>query len=67
MLYEFKCKDCGAITEDIVKMGTKEIECPACGAAAYKIMSVVNFNVKGFNAKNSYSHEKKGKKKDVQM
>ena len=65
MLYEFKCRGCGVITEDIVKMGAKEIKCPECGTVAYKIMSVVNFNVKGFNAKNSYSHERKGKKKNV--
>ena len=64
MLYEFKCEKCSVITEKIVKIGTKKIECPKCRAAAHKIISASNFNVKGFNAKNSYSHEKE-KKKDV--
>lgn len=62
MLYEFRCEKCEAITEKIVKIGTKEIECPKCGAAAHKIISASNFNVKGFSAKNSYSHIK-GKEK----
>lgn len=62
MLYEFKCEKCEIITEKIVKMGTEEIECPKCGATAHKIISASNFNVKGFNAKNSYSHTK-GKEK----
>lgn len=63
MLYEFKCEKCGEIIEEIVKMGTKEIDCPKCGAIARKIMSASNFSIKGFSAKNSYSHEK-GKKEE---
>jgi putative FmdB family regulatory protein len=63
MLYEFKCEKCGKVIEQIVKMGTIKIKCPACGTPAKKIISVPNFIVHGFNAKNLYSKTPSSKKK----
>ena len=45
-VYEFECK-CGVVTEDLVPMGTKEIECPACHEKAPKIISRCTFELKG--------------------
>ena len=44
--YEFECI-CGEITEELVKMGTEEIECPKCGGHAKKIISRCSFSLKG--------------------
>lgn len=62
MLYEFKCTKCKQITEDLVKIGTEKIKCPACGAPAFKILSVPNFIVHGYNAKNLYSSTRNSSK-----
>lgn len=64
MLYEFKCKKCGKITEELVKLGTQTITCSQCGGLAEKIISISNFTVHGFNAKNLYGHVKKEKGPD---
>lgn len=64
MLYEFECKKCGKITEELVKLGTQTITCPQCGGLAEKIISIYNFTVHGFNAKNLYSQVKKEKGPD---
>jgi putative FmdB family regulatory protein len=63
MLYEFECKKCGKITEQLVKLGTIKIKCPACGTPAEKIISVPNFVVHGFSAKNLYSRISSSSKK----
>jgi putative FmdB family regulatory protein len=44
--YEFEC-ECGKVTEELVKMGTEEIDCPRCGRPAHKIMSRCSFSLKG--------------------
>ncbi|MFW5640724.1 MAG: FmdB family zinc ribbon protein [Thermodesulfobacteriota bacterium] len=44
--YEFEC-NCGKVTEELVKMGTDTIHCPACGHEAHKIMSRCSFSLKG--------------------
>jgi putative FmdB family regulatory protein len=44
-IYEFKCPN-GTITEEIVKMNTKEIRCPKCHQKAYKIISPCIFELK---------------------
>lgn len=44
--YEFEC-NCGKVTEELVKMGTEAIHCPACGHEAHKIMSRCSFSLKG--------------------
>lgn len=45
-VYEFKCPE-GVITERLVKMGTKEINCPHCRKRAKKIISRCSFELKG--------------------
>jgi len=62
MLYEFKCEKCKRVTEELVKLGTQKIKCPACGAPALKVLSVPNFIVHGYNAKNLYSSTRSSSK-----
>lgn len=45
-VYEFECSN-GNVTEKLVKMDTKEIECPICHQKAKKIMSACTFELKG--------------------
>ena len=45
-VYEFKC-ECGEITEDLVRVDTREIPCPKCGKKAEKILSPCTFTLKG--------------------
>ncbi len=45
-VYEFEC-ECGNIIEDLVKMGTRELECPKCHKMAKKIISECSFQLKG--------------------
>lgn len=66
-LYEFECIRCGKVVE--VKMTIQEhdkrkaILCEKCRKPMKKVFSVSNFVVKGFNAKNLYSHKKPSKPK----
>ena len=46
-VYEFECKHCGEVTEDIVRMGTRAIDCPKCRHKAEKILSACTFELKG--------------------
>jgi putative FmdB family regulatory protein len=45
-VYEFQCQ-CGEVTEDIVRVDTREITCPKCGEKAKKILSNCTFTLKG--------------------
>jgi putative FmdB family regulatory protein len=45
-VYEFQCK-CGHITEALVRMDTKAVECPKCHDEARKILSACSFELKG--------------------
>jgi len=45
-VYEFEC-NCGHSFEELVKMGTKSMECPKCREKASKIMSPCTFELKG--------------------
>lgn len=45
-VYEFEC-ECGHIYEELVRMGTKNSECPQCRKTAKKIMSPCTFELKG--------------------
>jgi len=45
-IYEFKCPN-GTVTEQFVKLGTEEIECPECKGVATKIISSCTFSLKG--------------------
>ena len=57
MLRDYKCEKCKKVTEKLVKIGTERIVCPICGGTALKILSVPNFVVHGYCAKNSYSSQ----------
>ncbi len=46
-VYEFECKQCGEVTEDLVRMGTQSIPCPQCSQKAEKILSACSFELKG--------------------
>ena len=45
-VYEFECPE-GTITEELVRMDTKHINCPKCGKRAKKIISPCTFELKG--------------------
>jgi len=45
-VYEFEC-DCGNVSEELVPMGTKSIECPKCKENMKKIISKSSFILKG--------------------
>ena len=47
-IYEYECKDCGAISEVMQKFSDKPIKkCPSCGGRVNKIMSMNAFHLKG--------------------
>ena len=58
-IHEFLCP-CGAIKEEIVPSGTKEIRCK-CGKTAVKIMSSSTFKINGYSYANGYAKKGKGK------
>lgn len=73
-IYEFACESCGEQVEQLVKMDTETIECPACGKSMRKQISASNFHLAGhFWYKDGYglhTDKKKnkksgGKKKDA--
>jgi len=45
-IYEFECPK-GTITEKLVKIDSKEIECPKCHKRAKRIMSPFTFVLQG--------------------
>ena len=67
-IYEFACTQCGEQVELLVKMGTEETQCPACGKTMRKQISAPNFHLPGhFWYKDGYGlhpEKKKGGKKD---
>lgn len=60
-IYEFECQNCGTKYEKIIDdNGVQAIHCPKCekdgkDSLAFKIISLTNFKVNGFNADNGYS------------
>lgn len=49
-IYEYKCPECAAVTEFILKFNDPApTECPACGQTVkmVKLMSATNFHLKG--------------------
>jgi len=57
-IYEFECPN-GTITERLVKMDTKEIECQKCHRKAKKIISPCTFELKGGGwCENGYSSKR---------
>jgi putative FmdB family regulatory protein len=64
-IYEYQCSICGFVFEEISKFDPVKIyrRCPRCkekgkDVLAFKIFSPVNFNIKGFSAKNGYTKTK---------
>lgn len=45
-VYEFECPN-GKVTEELVPMGTEEIDCPHCREKARRIISPCTFTLKG--------------------
>jgi putative FmdB family regulatory protein len=48
-IYEFACDHCGEQAELLVKLGTEETICPACGKTMRKQISASNFHLSGHN------------------
>ncbi len=45
-LYEFKCKDCGLIFEELVFYSDiKEVLCPKCSGNAERVLSTLSLNI----------------------
>lgn len=61
MIYEFKCKNCGNVFEEIrmLKDNTNSAECPKCNEEGEKIPSTFGFKIIGFASINGYSHANK--------
>lgn len=62
-LYEFSCKHCDRVFEEIVPMDTDKRKCNQCGNIARKIISSSNFRIEGYSEANGYSKNMKDKKK----
>ena len=71
-IYQYKCKDCGHVFEQIVKNDKTVPQCPAifidgafekiCGRECEKIISKSSFRLKGSGwARDGYSKPNKGK------
>jgi putative FmdB family regulatory protein len=56
-IYEFQCKKCGYIFEEVILSKVSKIGtiCPNCSYIATKIISSSNFVIKGYSAANNYS------------
>jgi putative FmdB family regulatory protein len=47
-IYEYQCKACGRITEELQKISDPPLECcPDCGGGLSKLMSMNTFHLKG--------------------
>lgn len=60
-LYEYKCNDCGTVTDKLISHSADETdkdfqECSHCGEMAHRIMSLSSFELKGdwFKTKGTY-------------
>jgi putative FmdB family regulatory protein len=60
-LYEFKCKNCGKIITKLMSVNedSSNLLCDQCGGNVKKIISVSNFEIRGFNYSNGYSKKDK--------
>lgn len=60
-IYEFKCDRCMKITVRSLPISSKQdtVKCQFCDdLTAKRMISVTNFKIKGYSAKNGYSKEK---------
>lgn len=67
-IYEVRCEACGHEDEVIITRrsqlkGSNKMGCRKCKGMYEIIPSAANFKVKGYNAQNRYSNEKKSKNK----
>ena len=46
ILYDFKCAECGEVSEHFAKIATKTVQCD-CGGEAVKIITPVRFKLEG--------------------
>jgi putative FmdB family regulatory protein len=60
-LYEFRCKKCGKIITKLMHVDEdySSVLCDECECKVDKIISVSNFEVRGFNYNNGYSKKDK--------
>lgn len=58
MIYEFQCKKCGKVFEEIRKLEDRNNsgECPECNSEGERVASKFGFKIVGFASINGYSH-----------
>ncbi len=39
-IFEYRCRNCGKVTEKIIRENQQEITCPFCGQTAERIISL---------------------------
>jgi len=49
-IYEYRCRDCGKVTEKIARSSQKEIICPVCNGKAERIVSMFSNKVSSNNS-----------------
>ncbi len=66
-LYEYKCRDCGRLSEVIQKFSDDPLtDCSECGGTLEKVLSAPAFHLKGSGwYKTDYAQKDGGKKKDA--
>jgi len=65
-IYEYKCQDCGEITEILQKFSDKPLsQCPSCGGKVAKIISNCTFQLKGSGwYVTDYKNKERGRDKE---
>jgi len=60
-IYEFRCEDCMKLVKKSLPISSnqKTVRCEYCSGDAKRQISVSNFSIKGFSAKNGYSKGEK--------
>lgn len=70
-LYEFCCKRCGSVFEEITPLDSPPPSCPKCGGETYRLISPVSFKISDDRAirrieKRFRDYIKDGKYKDAE-
>lgn len=47
-IFEFRCSECDAITDELVSPDIHEVSCAACGGSAKRIISAVRIDWQAF-------------------
>lgn len=51
ILYDFECRSCGAVFEELTPRNVHDVECPECGGRAFRLVSAPRIDPKlGVNA-----------------